>query len=659
MKNGRDNNLAMARVWLRWALFFIGLILLPVSFLTYRSVQSLQNERESVLEEQRLMAQLLQELFERLVGEITQELAYAELSPGELETYESLVDVELAFVMDGEGSLTHPLVLSPRLGERRPAFADALRRGELLEFEKKEYEAALQAYWVAWKEAQSAGETAEVLNNLGRCALRIGDVGTALDVHRRLTFYNLSFDADGKHPASLSHLRLAEHLGAGKGGRFLYEWTGALLESRYPLYPGCRQTVRKAGELVSLWSAEGVVSPELEEAIRRVEERVDFAEDFADLLVDGAVREAGYVSGLHPGGGNFLMYLRSFGDAETVGLLFDLEQLHSTMMRSPDGIRLEEQGFAFELFDAGRERDFAEDRAETIYIVDQANRSIESLKLGIYAVDAHSAIDVYRKENLRAVAVIFVLVGLVALGGYMIFRDTGRELHTARLRSEFVANVSHELRTPLTAIRMNAETLLTGRYRSAEKHDELLQRVMRESERLSLLVDNILAFSRIESGRKSYDFQACDLREIARAALEPFQPVLHKRSFELNVEIADGLPPVEADREAIVMVVSNLIGNAIKYSPEQKEVALEVRGEGEDQVVEVADRGIGIPTGERERVFEKFFRASNAAGSVATGTGVGLALAWSIADVHGGRIAVEAREGGGSIFRLTLPVKRS
>lgn len=649
----------MARVWFRWALFFIGMILLPVSFLTYRSVQSLQDERESVLEEQRQMARLLQELFERLIGDITQDLAYVELSPSELGIYESFVEVERVFVMDGEGSLTHPLVLSLALSERRPAFARALKRGERLEFEKKEYEAALQAYWEAWKEAQSAGENAEVLNSLGRCALRIGDVETALDVHRKLIFYNLSFDADGAHPATLSHLRLAEYLGVGKGGRILSAWTDALLDSRYPLYPGCRQTLQKAEDLVARWSIEGTVSPELTAAIDEVEKRIGFAEEFADLLVSRAVGETGYASGLRPDGEIFLMYLRRFGDAETVGLLFDLDQLHATMARSPIGVQFGEQGFAFELFDAGGESNFAEERAETIYTVALASRSIESLNLGIYAVDAHSAIDVYRKRNLRTVALIFVLVGLVALGGYMIFRDTGRELHTARLRSEFVANVSHELRTPLTAIRMNAETLLTGRYRSPEKHDELLQRVMRESERLSMLVDNILAFSRIESGRKSYDFQACDLGEIARAGLEPFQPLLRKRGFVLNVEIADGLPPVEVDREAVVMALSNLIGNAIKYSPERKEVMLDVRGEGEEQVIEVADRGIGIPPGEGKRIFEKFFRASNADGSAATGTGVGLALARSIVDAHGGRIEVEAREGGGSVFRLMLPEQRS
>jgi signal transduction histidine kinase len=651
----------MARVWIRWALLFIGLILLPVSFLTYRSVQSLQDERESVLEEQQLMARLLQEQFESRISDIVQNLAYAEMPSIELRTYESFAEVERAFIMDGEGSLTNPLVLPLSLSKRRPVFVRALKRGELLEFERGEYEAALQAYWEAWKVAQSDGENAEVLNSLGRCALRMGDVKTAIDIHRKLTFYNLSFDADGAHPATLSHLRLAGYLGAGKGGRILSGWTGALRVSRFPLYPGCRQALQKAGELVAQWSAEGTVSPELIADLREVEERIGFAEEFADLLVSRAEGETGYFSGLRPGGGSFLMYLRRFGDAETIGLLFDLEQLRAAMADSPIGRSCEERGFDFELFDVGEERDFAEERAETIYTVAPAaiSLSVEDMRLDIYAIDASAAIDVYRKENLRLLAGLFVLVGIVALGGYMIFRDTSRELHTARLRSEFVANVSHELRTPLTAIRMNAETVLTGRYRSPEKHDELLQRVMRESERLSLLVDNILAFSRIESGRKSYDFQMCDLGEIARGALEPFEPVLHKRDFALSVEVADGLPPIEVDREAIIMAVSNLIGNAIKFSPERKEVTLEVRVEGEEQIVEVADRGIGIPAGEHKRIFEKFFRASNADGSVATGTGVGLALIRSIVDAHGGRIAVIAREGGGSVFKLTLPTQRS
>ena len=273
----------MARVWIRWALFFIGLILLPVSFLTYRSVQSLQDERESVLQEQQLMARLLQEQFEQRISEIAQKLAYAEMPGIELGIYESFAEVERALIMDGEGSLTNPLVLPLSLSERRPVFVRALKQGELLEFEKGEYEAALQAYWEAWKVAQSDGENAEVLNSLGRCALRVGDVKAAVDIHRKLTFYNLSFDADGAHPATLSHLRLAGYLGAGKGGRILSGWAGALLVSRYPLYPGCRQTLQEAGKLVERWSAEGTVSPELIADLREVEERMGFAEEFADL----------------------------------------------------------------------------------------------------------------------------------------------------------------------------------------------------------------------------------------------------------------------------------------------------------------------------------------------------------------------------------------
>ena len=340
-----------------------------------------------------------------------------------------------------------------------------------------------------------------------------------------------------------------------------------------------------------------------------------------------------------------------------MGLVFDLEQLRQTLALSLAGKGLDERGFDFELFDAGQGPAFVHRRGETVYSTAAASPWPGDMRLGIWTVDESSTRSIYRRQNLALATGIFLLVGFVALGGIALFRDTSRELRTAQLRSEFVANVSHELRTPLTAIRLNAETLQAGRYRTDEKRDQLLSRLVRESQRLSHLVDNILDFSRIESGRKTYHFQPCDLKTLAAAALDSFEAVLQQHGFSLETDLPDGLPPLSADREAIVAAVSNLISNAIKYSTTTKALSLRVRQQGTDQCVEVADRGIGVPPADRKRIFDKFYRAANAEASA--GTGVGLSLVQSIAQAHHGRVEIENRSGGGSLFRLVLPQTRS
>ena len=224
----------MRRIKARWALFFFGLLLLPVTLLIYSSVQSLQDERRSVIADQQFMATLLQEVFGDLVDQIARHIAYAPAPDIDLSIYDSYAEVKHAFALDANGNLTYPLVLPLSLDQRRDTFDRALARGQTLEFSRSDHQGAEKAYWAAWKEAHADGESAEVLNALGRCALAQNDVDAALELHRKLTFYTLSFDADGAHPVSLSYLRLARHLGPETGAPLLAQWIKGLLDNHYP-----------------------------------------------------------------------------------------------------------------------------------------------------------------------------------------------------------------------------------------------------------------------------------------------------------------------------------------------------------------------------------------------------------------------------------------
>ena len=315
---------------------------------------------------------------------------------------------------------------------------------------------------------------------------------------------------------------------------------------------------------------------------------------------------------------------------------------------------LEDRGYALALFDADAEPAFAALHRETIHETGPASRWMDRVRVGIWAPDTTAATGYYHTRNWLVGGGIFALAVSVVLGGLLILRDAGREVQVARLRSEFVANVSHELRTPLTTIRMYAETLLLGRHRSDQQMRDYLTTLLHESRRLSRLVDNVLDFARIERGDRTYQRRPCDLGEAARAALETFSGLFAAEGFEVEKAIAGPLPPVLADQEAVEGAVANILGNAVKYSPGPKAVRVAVEQREAEVMVEVADRGIGLPAGEEERIFEQFHRGANAASTA--GTGLGLSLVRNVVEAHRGRVEAANRPGGGSVFRLYFPL---
>lgn len=252
-----------------------------------------------------------------------------------------------------------------------------------------------------------------------------------------------------------------------------------------------------------------------------------------------------------------------------------------------------------------------------------------------------------------------VLAGLsllMAAGVYMAYRNMSREMNLARLKSDFVANVSHELRTPLALIRLYAETLELGRLTAKEKYQEYFRIIREESERLSALINNILDFSRIEAGRKEYEFKETDLGELVRTTLESYRFQIEQNGFAFEEHIASDIPPVNVDREAIARSLLNLVNNALKYSREQKYIGVSLYRANGSVNLEVRDRGIGIAPAEQEKIFEKFYRCGDPLVHNTKGSGLGLSLVRHIAQAHGGNVSVESTPQKGSKFTIALPI---
>ena len=277
-------------------------------------------------------------------------------------------------------------------------------------------------------------------------------------------------------------------------------------------------------------------------------------------------------------------------------------------------------------------------------------------RVAVYQPPGASPAQAVRRQIMLFMGAFAVLLAMIVAGCVVTWRLTLRETEMARLKSDFVANVSHDLKTPLSVIRMFGETLEMGRVADESRRQEYYRVITRESERLSRLIDNVLDFSRIESGRRRYDVAPTAVEPMIRETLEAFAYPLEQQGFKVEVSVAPDLPPVPLDADAVGQALANLVDNAIKYSADDRALAIDARIVDGRLALSVADRGIGVAGDEQGRIFEKFYRAGRSDTQGRRGSGVGLALVRHVAEAHRGTVTVESAPGAGSRFTLWLPL---
>lgn len=251
------------------------------------------------------------------------------------------------------------------------------------------------------------------------------------------------------------------------------------------------------------------------------------------------------------------------------------------------------------------------------------------------------------------------LMTLFLIGGVaMTLRTASRAVKLSRMKSDFVSNVSHELRTPLASIRVFGEFFRLGRVQDEAKAREYGEYIESESRRLTQIINNILDFSRIESGQKSYQFLPTDITDVVADALKMFEVTLKQRDFSIDFEPPGGsLPILEIDADAITQALLNLLDNAVKYSGSSKSIKVRLAREDGSVAISVSDQGVGIPGDEHERIFERFHRVGTGLVHDVKGSGLGLAIVKHVVEAHGGSVTVQSEPGRGSTFIVRLPIK--
>lgn len=259
-----------------------------------------------------------------------------------------------------------------------------------------------------------------------------------------------------------------------------------------------------------------------------------------------------------------------------------------------------------------------------------------------------------RRRQAVYMGMLGVVLALLVFGGYFTVRALRTELAVAQIKSDFVSTVSHEFRSPLAGINQLGEMLRDGRVKDETTRQRYYEMIVRETQRLRRLVENVLDFSRMEEGRKRYHLEPFETTPWLQQITEDFREEVASVGFRLEATVPEDLPVVIGDREALTTAVHNLLDNAAKYSRDSKTVWLEASPNGDGLSVTIRDRGAGISDQDKPHIFEKFYRGGGDLRQQVKGAGLGLNLVRHIVAAHGGAVDFESREGEGSAFTLHL-----
>ena len=268
---------------------------------------------------------------------------------------------------------------------------------------------------------------------------------------------------------------------------------------------------------------------------------------------------------------------------------------------------------------------------------EQPFEELESRQLGLYV--------------WTGALVLVAVLGIAAVAG----RAIHRQMRLANLKSDLVATVSHELKTPLASIRLLLDTLLQADELEPKRTREYLELMDRENTRLTQMIENFLAFSRLERNRYNFRFDEVSASEVVDRAVEAFA----ERAACITVEVAPNLPPIHADPRALSTVLLNLLDNAYKYTPDEKRIDLRAFQNNGNVCFEVKDNGIGVPKSEASKVFRDFYQVDSRLARSQGGCGLGLSIVKFIVKAHKGTVSLDSRAGEGTTFKVAVPCANS
>jgi signal transduction histidine kinase len=664
----------------RLTIIFILAVTIPGGILSYLSIQNITNLQElserRVLEEEEILADLIFQNFYDKLDEVSSGFsAYVSEMSGENHSSARFLDtiafIDNPFIADRQGEFLWPVFISDiEAGEETSSayFKRSISDAERNEFAVQKYSRALLLYKRALSAAGGESDSARAINAIARLYAKTHDDEQAFEYYAMLIdkFYHTT-DKNGLFYINYAVPQLINLSDSINSNAILDRTSFVLSRIASGEIPLNYSTYILIDE-VAVWldgNATNVTKrSEVHAFIDQIRNRMSFLTAYSGLIEDyiSKGRRARAIPAMDsyyfiPGTQereDELIIIHADPDSSLIsGFTISLDSLmhYSILVDKPPEFRYEYE-------------------ATVVY----DNIDLTTSEEGLITVSKWSPIapdNSYRiklkDENLLAAQIsrtswiygiaIVLLIGGMILGVFLIIKDIQRERYLSQLRSDFVSNVTHELKTPLTSIYMFAESILLGRVKTESDQKEYLGIILKETERLKRLINNILDFSKREKGKLVYHFVEVNISDLIRSAVADLEYWTEEKQFKVSTKIEEDLSG-EGDPDALKQAIINLLSNAIKYSRDRKEIDVRLWQDEDLIYIEVEDKGVGIPEDKLDQIFDKFYRIENTDAPENTGTGLGLTVVKDILEAHNAKILVESKIDQGSKFTIVLNAKK-
>jgi signal transduction histidine kinase len=659
----------------RLPVIFISAVVASGSILAFLSINSISNLKDltekRVLEEQKNLALLLStDIHDEITGvaarfnETVSENTNDHLRA--IKYFDTIDLVRNSFIINEDGGFLWPWFIDKLAfkTEKVPSesFNRNFTRAERAEFIDQDFSKASQYYLNSLRESYDGCDSVKSLNALARLSVKMDNRPKALTYYSIITSRYCSVSDRYGFPyiyyAIPQLIRISD---ASNKQKVLQEIEYCLCRMEAGDIPLNHSTGNLLSQVTN-WAEKKVINNDkhlnLGVLIRRINTRLAFIKRNAEVIRGSLVQEMRTeepligdkykaIKGITP---NFEELILINLDADSpVGFTISLDQLWSKV--------------------SGEEITEGTEFAYTVELNNKVNGVNSSGNLlttfaeispyfpghqAIIKLKNEGLIDKFikRRSWIYGIALALLLGGMI-LGVLLILRDISREEHLAQLRSDFISNVTHELKTPLTSVQLFTESILLERINSETDKREYLRIILKETENLKRMVNNILEFSKKEKGKLEYKFEDVNVTSLVNMAINDLDYWLIEKGFTIQTQV-DTNVIATADQVALKQAIINLLNNAIKFSRDSKEILIGVREENEVIMIEVEDKGIGIPEDQKDLIFEPFYRVGQKDAEDISGTGLGLTVVKEIVEAHHGKILVESQLNEGSKFTIIL-----
>lgn len=651
----------------RLILGFILMVVVSGGILTFLSINNISNLR--MLTEKRIQETQLQ-----IAGQIS--LQFQEKLNGLAEEFSKTILSGSAgfdsivrstpqirpFLISKEKEFLYPLFIESGQRIAKPAtnISADFMNGEADEFQKENPKNAMEHFLSALSKSRTTGDSAKVVNALGRVSVKMKQPEQAFhwyrlaldDFSRELNLAGIPYSYLAISQLIKLNLPSKKNETVGLAEKFIRQ----LAENEIPLTQGTQTILDDLSGWLSTLQLQELQQKNVSALIENINSKLGFISGYSNEIRE--ITSTSRKSELPAISGKYPVFAMTATENPELLVMSAESELPSGFVVSLNDL----------WSDVTRQLPEVTDFEYRIGLVSGSNNPANSDKLSVRAelspyfplhritirpVNEELVEKFVRKRSWTYGIALALLLGGMSLGIVLILRDIKREKKMADMQSEFVSHVTHELKTPLTSISMFAETIFLDRAKSEEIRKKYANIIMKESVVLKRKIDNILEYSVRKNESAKYRMKDTNLTLLVKEVMDEMKYWLDINKFGVQTELEENIF-AHVDPEAIKQAMTNLIGNAIKYSPVHKNLIVRLKKNTEKIVIEVEDTGMGIPGDQLNLVFEKFYRIRSQENESTTGTGLGLCVTRDIVKAHKGEISVESEINKGSKFTIWL-----